>query len=65
MAPMWWHKPLGEKVLDEDDEMREPCALVLEETFAARNDFSHRIGELGAEKMDKVCRALALASGCR
>lgn len=50
--------------IDEDDGMREPCALVLDETFAARKDFlTHRITTLGAEKMDEVCRALGAASG--
>jgi mRNA interferase MazF len=51
--------------IDEDDGMREPCALTLDETFAARKDFlTHRITTLGPEKMDEVCRALAVASGC-
>jgi len=51
--------------IDEEDGMREPSALVLDETFAARKDFlTHRITELGATKMDEVCRALNLASGC-
>jgi len=35
--------------IDEEDGMREPCALVLDETFAARKDFlTHRITMLGA-----------------
>ena len=51
--------------VDEDDGMREPSALVLDETFAARRDsLTHRITVLGPEKMDEVCRALALATSC-
>jgi mRNA-degrading endonuclease toxin of MazEF toxin-antitoxin module len=51
--------------IDEDDGMREPCALTLDETFAARRDsLTHRITVLGAEKMDAVCRALAAATSC-
>jgi len=51
--------------IDEDDGMREPCALVLDETFAARKDLlTHRITTLGVEKMDEVCRALARATSC-
>ena len=51
--------------IDEEDGMREPSALVLDESFAARKDFfTHRITELGAEKMDEVCRALGIATSC-
>lgn len=51
--------------LDEDDGMREPCALTLDETFAARKGFlTHRITVLGPQKIDKVCRALAVATSC-
>jgi len=51
--------------LDEADGMREPCALTLDNTFAARKALlTHRITELGAAKMDEVCRALALATSC-
>lgn len=51
--------------LDEADGMREPCALTLDNTFAARKALlTHRITVLGAEKMDEVCRGLAAASGC-
>ena len=51
--------------IDEDDGMREPSALVLDETFAARRDsLTHRIAVLGAEKMDEVCRALVTATSC-
>lgn len=45
--------------------MREPCALTLDNTFAARKSLlTHRITELGPAKMDEVCRALAAAGGC-
>ena len=51
--------------LDEDDGMREPCALTLDNTFAARRDsLTHRIAALGAEKMSEVCRALGAATSC-
>jgi mRNA-degrading endonuclease toxin of MazEF toxin-antitoxin module len=51
--------------LDEDDGMREPCALILDETFAARRDsLTHRITTLGPEKLAEACRALAIATSC-
>lgn len=51
--------------LDEDDGMKEPCALTLDETFAARRDsLTHRIAVLGPEKMHEVCRALEMATSC-
>jgi mRNA-degrading endonuclease toxin of MazEF toxin-antitoxin module len=51
--------------LDEGDGMREPCALTLDETFAARRDsLTHRITKLGPEKMAEVCRALDAATAC-
>ncbi len=51
--------------IDEEDGMKEPSALVLDETFAAVKDsLTHRIAVLGPEKMHAVCRALATASGC-
>lgn len=52
--------------IDEDDGMREPSALVLDETFAARRDsLTHCITVLGPEKMNAVCRALSVATSCR
>ena len=40
--------------------------LVAENTLSAEKvQLSERIAVLGAAKMDEVCRALALASGCR
>jgi mRNA interferase MazF len=51
--------------LDEEDGMREPCALTLDETFAARKDsLTHRITMLGPAKMAEACRALAIATSC-
>ena len=51
--------------IDEDDGMKEPSALALDETFAARRDsLTHRITRLGPAKMDEVCRALVVATSC-
>lgn len=51
--------------LDEADGMREPCALTLDNAFAARKALlTHRITELGAEKMAEVCAALNAATSC-
>lgn len=51
--------------LDESDGMREPCALTLDNTFAPRKALlTHRITTLSPEKMDKICRALAVATSC-
>lgn len=51
--------------LDEEDGMKEPCALTLDETFAARRDsLTHRITTLGPERMHEVCRALEIATSC-
>lgn len=51
--------------LDESDGMREPCALALDNTFAARKALlTQRITALGPEKMEAVCRALRTATVC-
>ncbi len=51
--------------LDEDDGMRGPCALSLDNTFLAQKALlTERITELDAAKMDEVCRALDAATGC-
>lgn len=51
--------------IDEDDGMREPSALNLDETFAVRRELlTHRITVLGPEKMHEVCRALDVATSC-
>ncbi len=51
--------------LDQDDGMPQPCVLVLDNTFSARKALlTKRITELGPERMDRVCRALARATDC-
>lgn len=51
--------------LDESDGMREPCALALDNTFAARKALlTRRIAELGPERMDEICQALRVATAC-
>jgi mRNA interferase MazF len=51
--------------LAESDGMREPCALTLDNTFAARKALlTQRIAKLDPEKMDEVCRALRMATAC-
>lgn len=51
--------------LDEDDGMKEPCALTLDNTFAARKALlTHRITVLREAKLDEVCRALEVATSC-
>jgi mRNA interferase MazF len=54
-----------EVVLDTDDGMPEECALSLHNlTHVPKELFSTRITRLSIERMNDVCRALALASGC-
>ena len=54
-----------EVVLDEADGMPEECALSLDNvTTVPRELFKDRITRLSIGRMNEVCRALALASGC-
>jgi mRNA-degrading endonuclease toxin of MazEF toxin-antitoxin module len=51
--------------LDRDDGMPQPCVLNVGNTLLAHKAFlTKRITTLGPEKMDRVCRALALATSC-
>lgn len=51
--------------LDESDGMREPCALALDNTGPiAKGHLTRRIATLGPARMDEVCRALSMATGC-
>ena len=55
-----------EVVLDTADGMPEECALSLDNlTLVPKELFRSRITRLSVERMSEVCRALALASGCR
>jgi len=55
-----------EVVLDTGDGMPEECALSLDNlTLVPKELFRARITRLSVERMSDVCRALALASGCR
>ena len=54
-----------EVVLDRKDGMPEKCALSLDNLTAVPKElFRSRITRLPVERMNEVCRALALASGC-
>jgi mRNA-degrading endonuclease toxin of MazEF toxin-antitoxin module len=54
-----------EVVLDTDEGMPEPCALLLDNlTTVPEELFRARITRLSVERMSEVCRALMLASGC-
>lgn len=49
-----------------DDGMPTACVLSLDNTrVLPKAYFMERICELGPEQMDRVCRALAIATGCR
>jgi len=55
-----------EVVLDTGDGMPGECALSLDNlTLVPKALFGERITRLSVERMSDVCRALALASGCR
>jgi mRNA interferase MazF len=55
-----------EVVLDTGDGMPEECVLSLDNlTLVPKELFRTRITRLSVERMSDVCRALALASGCR
>jgi mRNA interferase MazF len=52
-------------VLDRSDGMPEECALSLDNlTSVPKPFFRERITRLSVERMNEVCRALSLASGC-
>jgi mRNA-degrading endonuclease toxin of MazEF toxin-antitoxin module len=51
--------------LDPDDGMPDSCVLSLDNaTLVPKPYFVERICTLGPERMDRVCRALAIATGC-
>jgi mRNA interferase MazF len=54
-----------EVVLDVGEGMPEDCALSLDNvTLVPKELFRTRITRISIERMNEVCRALALASGC-
>jgi mRNA interferase MazF len=54
-----------EVVLDTAEGMPEDCALSVDSvTLVPKELFRTRITRLSIERMNEVCRALALASGC-
>jgi mRNA interferase MazF len=54
-----------EVVLDESDGMPDACALSLDNISALPTEFFlERITRLSVERVNEVCRALALATGC-
>jgi mRNA interferase MazF len=56
----------SEVELGPDDGMPDRCALTLENVRVLRKAyFVERICRLGPDRMDEVCRALAVATGCR
>jgi mRNA interferase MazF len=55
----------SEVTLDVDDGMPVGCALSLDNlTVMPKEYFRERITRLSIERMDEVCRALAIATGC-
>lgn len=51
--------------LDEDDGMRAPCALSIDNTFLANKALLiEPMTTLSPERMSEVCQALAAATGC-
>ena len=51
--------------LDEDDGMPEPCALSFDNIVTMPSSFfTHRICRLGVDRLEQVCRALRVATGC-
>jgi mRNA interferase MazF len=55
-----------EVALTTDDGMPDECALTLDNVRVMDKSFLvDRICTLGPERMDDVCRALAIATGCR
>lgn len=60
------HDWLTEIEVGPDDGMPTTSFLVAENTLSAEKAYlTQRITELGAAKMDAVCRALAAATSCR
>ena len=54
-----------EVVIDEADGMPQECALSLDNlTLVPKELFRSRISRLSVQRMNEVCRALALATGC-
>ncbi|MGI8750042.1 MAG: type II toxin-antitoxin system PemK/MazF family toxin [Thermoleophilaceae bacterium] len=54
-----------EVALDEGDGMPQPCALTLDNVESIRPSLcTGRITRLGPERMEAICRALAVATGC-
>jgi mRNA interferase MazF len=54
-----------EVVLDVGEGMPEDCALSLDNvTLVPKELFRTRITRISIERMNEICRALALASGC-
>lgn len=54
-----------EVALGPEHGMPTSCVLILDNTRVLRKAyFTERICELGPEPMDRVCRALAVATGC-
>ena len=55
-----------EVFLDEDDGMPTECALSLDNvTVVPRAVLTERITKLSPQRIDEVCRALSIATGCR
>ena len=48
-----------------EEGLKEPSAINLNHVHTVRQrELHHYIGTLGEEKMQQVCRALAIATGC-
>jgi mRNA interferase MazF len=56
----------SEVELGPEDGMPDPCVLSLDNTrVLLKAHFRERICTLGPEQMNRVCHALAVATGCR
>jgi hypothetical protein len=47
-----------------DRRRREAIADLYRKAYTERRQLSHNVGSLGREKMQAVCKALAIATGC-
>ena len=55
----------SEVTLGPEDGMKHPCAINLHNVVTVpKEDIGRRISQLGAGRMEEVCRALAFALGC-
>ena len=55
----------SEVVLDERDGMKSPCAVNLHNAITvAQSRLGRRVAQLGTQRMNEICAALAFSLGC-